>query len=142
MGVLLGGLDRLMYTMIQVLMGDTFHAITRPVLFYVPWSWIYFYAYIAVAIFVLMNLVTAIIVDNALSTSRMDEDHAVKAKEAVKARDLKELKNLFELMDADGSGTLSWDEFKDSFDDPEMTRKWTLLDFQPEECKELFMLLD
>merc|ERR1719277_1933840 len=59
-----------------------------------------------------------------------------------KAKDLQELKKLFTLMDADGSGTLSWSEFKDSFDDPEMARKWMLLDFQPEECKELFGLLD
>merc|ERR1712151_1468248 len=71
-----------------------------------------------------------------------DEDHAVKAKEASKSKDLKELQKLFLLMDADGSGTLSWDEFKDSFSDVEMSRKWTLLDFQPDECKELFTLLD
>merc|ERR1711971_1220102 len=49
---------------------------------------------------------------------------------------------LFDLMDADGSGTLSWDEFKSSFSDPLLTNKWKLLDFQPEECAEIFNLLD
>ena len=45
----------------------------RQVLKYVNWSWLYFYAYIAVARVVLLNLVTAIIVENALAASRNDE---------------------------------------------------------------------
>jgi len=136
------GMDQLMYTLIQILMGDSYHSFTRTIMKHLQWSWLYFYSYIAVAVLVLMNLVTAIIVDNALSTSRMDEESQVKQKEMAKDRDIRELKKLFDTMDADGSGTLSWDEFKDSFDDPEMSKKWVLLDFQPGECRELFSLLD
>jgi len=140
--LLLGGMDKLMYTLIQVLTMDSFHAIMRMTLQYVWWSWIYFYAYIGVAVFVLMNLVTAIIVDNAVTKSRNDVDHELRMKENSKSRDLKELQNLFEMMDADGSGTLSWEEFKESFGNAELTRKWKMLDFGPEECREIFTLLD
>mmetsp|Transcript_85837 Transcript_85837/g.277113 ORF Transcript_85837/g.277113 Transcript_85837/m.277113 type:complete len:727 (+) Transcript_85837:101-2281(+) len=139
---MISGMDELMFTLIQVLMGDSFNAITRPIMYHIPWTWLYFYAYIAVAVFVLMNLVTAIIVDNAMTSSRMDEDAAVKLKEFSKEKDLADLKKMFFLMDADGNGTLSWLEFRDSFEDTEMSKKWMLLDFQPAECKELFELLD
>merc|ERR1712032_96557 len=139
---LFGGMDRLMYTLIQVLTMDSFHAIMRMTLQYVWWSWIYFYAYIGVAVFVLMNLVTAIIVDNAVTKSRNDVDHELRMKENSKSKDLKELQNLFEMMDADGSGTLSWEEFKESFGNAELTRRWKMLDFRPEECREIFTLLD
>lgn len=140
--LIMGGLDKLMYTLIQTLILDSIHAFMRPLGQFLPWAWMYFYAYIAVACFVLMNLVTAIIVENAVSTSQNDHAYQLQQKEAKQHKDLKELKMLFLMMDADGSGTLSWDEFKESFDDPEMSQKWMLLDFLPEECKELFQLLD
>lgn len=137
-----GGLGSLMYTLIQILTQDSFHHFTRDILYFVPWSWVYFYGYIAVACFVLMNLVTAIIVENALSTSNHDQENKAMDMERKKDRELKELKKLFSEMDADESGTLCWDEFRDSFEDPVMSRKWMLLDFQPRDCKELFDLLD
>merc|ERR1712032_216942 len=56
--------------------------------------------------------------------------------------ELKDLQDLFLLMDSDSSGTLSWAEFKHSFKDPRMAAKWMMLDFEPEECRELFNLLD
>mmetsp|Transcript_65691 Transcript_65691/g.182852 ORF Transcript_65691/g.182852 Transcript_65691/m.182852 type:complete len:619 (+) Transcript_65691:106-1962(+) len=137
-----GGLDLFMYTLIQVLLGDSFHSITRDFLVFVQWSWLYFYAYIGIGCVVMMNLVTAIIVDNALDSSRKDEALALRQKEIRKERDLAELHGLFTMMDADGSGTLSWQEFKASFKDPDMCMKWAMLDYRPEECKELFELLD
>jgi len=138
----LGGLDRMMFTLLQVLLGDSFHAYIRAVLVYVPFSWMFFYAYIAIATLVLMNLVTAIIVENAAETSRNDHEQQITEKKIKQKRQIKELKHLFTLMDADGSGTLCWEEFQDSFQDVEMTKMWMLLDFAPFECRELFKLLD
>lgn len=138
-----GGLDVLMSSLIQVLTLDSWNGLlVKPVMHYLPWAWLYFYAYIALAVFVLMNLVTAIIVDNAVTNSRMDEDQALMAKEKSKSRELKELEQLFILMDADQSGTLSWDEFQAAFEDETMAKKWKLLDFGPEDCREVFELLD
>jgi heme exporter protein D len=137
-----GNLPVFMRTLIQILTMDSWNDFLRKMMKFVPWCWLFFYAYIAVAVFVLMNLVTAIIVENAVTNSKNDEEQQLKAKEKTKKNELKDLEHLFQLMDADGSGTLSWDEFKAAFDDPEMTKKWKLLDFEPDECKELFGLLD
>lgn len=140
--VYMGGLDRLMFTLVQVLTGDSFHSIMREILLYISWSWVYFYAYISVGTIVLMNLVTAIIVDNAMEKSRKDRDHAIREKEAEQQQDIKHFGELFQAMDTDDSGSLSWEEFQASFSDPQMRRNWMLLDFQPSDCKELFNLLD
>jgi len=139
---LFGGLDRIMFTLVQVLCGDSFYSFMRVLLLYQPWSWIYFYGYIAVACLVLMNLVTAIIVDNAMETSRNDHEQQLREVEARQVKEVKELRQLFRLMDIDGSGTLCWDEFKMSFIDETMSKKWALLDFRPDNCKELFRMLD
>ncbi|CAE7846227.1 Cacna1h, partial [Symbiodinium microadriaticum] len=136
------GIAPLMQLLIQFLTLDSWNAKMEQIMLFTPTCLVYFYMYIAVAVFVLMNLVTAIIVENAMSASRMDEDQRLKQMEEVKRKELKELEQLFYLMDADGDGTLDWEEFENAFHDEEMSRKWRLLDFQPEECKELFDLLD
>jgi len=138
----LDGIDKIMYTLVQVLCQDSFHAYMREVLVYVPFSWLYFYAYIALACLVLMNLVTAIIVENAMDSSRNDHEQQMQEKTVRQKGEMQELRKLFTLMDADGSGTLCWDEFKDSFEDHKMAQKWMLLDFGPDECRQLFALLD
>lgn len=139
---LMGGLDRLMATLVQVLTMDSFHSFTRMVLDFVWWSWIYFYCYIAIAVVVLMNLVTAIIVENAMETSRADQQHVALEKESKRKKDMSTLKKLFRAMDTDGGGTLSWDEFSASFENSEINQYWKALGFQPEDCVELFHLLD
>merc|ERR1719330_1563454 len=89
-----------------------------------------------------MNLVTAIIVENALSNSHQDHDSAVLELERQNQKNMRSLQVLFELMDEDGNGTLSWEEFQKSFEDEAMRAMWMLMDFHPRDCKELFQLLD
>ncbi|CAE8680297.1 unnamed protein product [Polarella glacialis] len=136
------GLGSIMFSLVQVLTLDSHVTIMRPIMKYIPWSWLYFYAYIAIAVFVLMNLVTAIIVENAVSNGRNDEERQLHYREQRKSQELVQLKQLFHLTDSDGDGSLSWDEFQLSFSDPDVCNKWKLLDFEPEECQKLFQLLD
>ncbi|CAE8606447.1 unnamed protein product [Polarella glacialis] len=136
------GLGNIMVTLIQVLTLDSHTSVLRPVMKYVPFSWIYFYAYISLAVLVLLNLVTAIIVENALTSSRVDEDRQLHAKEMAKQKELEHLKHLFYLLDVDGDGILTWDEFEHGFRDAAMSKKWMLLDFAPADCQKLFNLLD
>lgn len=139
---LFSGMDKLMATLVQVLTGDSFHAFVRESWHFVWWSWIYFYSYISIAVMVLMNLVTAVIVENAMETSKADHELVANDKDARRRRDIEKLRRLFATMDTDGGGTLCWNEFESSFKDSELARYWTALDFQHDECRELFTLLD
>merc|ERR1712224_893517 len=68
------GLDEAMFTLLQIVTGDAWSSgIARPIVKVIPGMWIYFTAYIAVASFVLMNLITAIIVENALEMAAEDD---------------------------------------------------------------------
>merc|ERR1719329_1484713 len=135
-------LDSVMMTLVQLLTLDSWNSMVRPLVRYVPWCWCYFYTYIAVGVFVLMNLVTAIIVENALSSSKNDEERKLLEKDKETRNEVAKLNKLFRSVDKDGDGQLSWEEFQDSFDDEKTAAKWRLLDFKPEDCKELFKLLD
>lgn len=137
-----GGLDLLIRTLIQFLTLDSWNSKLDEITHYCTYAWVYFYVYISIAVFVLMNLVTAIIVENAMTHSTNEHLEELAAEEKAKQREILELQHLFESMDENGDGTLDWDEFQAAFRDPALSRRWAQLDFKPEECKELFELMD
>lgn len=136
------GIDHFMYFLINIILGDEYYHIIRIIKDVVPGSWVFFYIYTAIGTLVLMNLITAIIVEHALAASRTDEDSMIEALEAERKAELDEMKGLFEMMDENGDGTLSWYEFEKSFEDPDMADKWQLMDFTGEDCAALFRVLD
>lgn len=136
------GIFSTMYTMIQVMTLDSWNGIARPLQTYIGWSWVYFYAYISIAVIVLLNLVTAIIVDNALKSSKKDEEQLLQIKDQEKKKVIDQCRQLFEMMDRDGNGELTETEFDQAFEVPEVRTKLRMLNFEQEKCKELFRLLD
>merc|ERR1712226_696371 len=89
-----------------------------------------------------MNLVTAVIVDNALKNSQADAADLQAQKEKEKQEELKHFKHLFELMDADGNGEISWAEFETAFQDVELCKHLKIYGIERENCREIFGLLD
>lgn len=137
-----GGVDNLMYTLVQVLTLDSWNGIARPLVHYMTWTWLFFYSYIAIAVVVLMNLVTAVIVENALASSAKDAERQLALKEAQDAKAFERFKDIFQVIDVDGDGTVSIEEFSAAMDKPQVTNQLQLLDFKPEDCKLIFELLD
>lgn len=130
------------YTLIQVLTTDSWTGISRPMEDVVPGAWVFFVSYIALASVVFLNLVTAVIVENALEHSKNDEETQLMHKEEATKKSFREFQQLFLLMDDDGDQVLTKQEFTHAFKHEEVARKLKLLDFKEEECKELFDLLD
>jgi len=89
-----------------------------------------------------MNLVTAIIVENALTNSNQDEQQKLAEKEKTKLAMLEQFRALFAAMDQDGNEVLTKAEFDTAFETDQVSTKLRLLDFRKEDCKELFGLLD
>eukprot|EP00930_Biecheleria_cincta_P012143 TRINITY_DN11554_c0_g1_i1.p1 TRINITY_DN11554_c0_g1~~TRINITY_DN11554_c0_g1_i1.p1 ORF type:complete len:558 (-),score=122.42 TRINITY_DN11554_c0_g1_i1:101-1774(-) len=130
------------YTLIQVLTTDSWTGISRPMEEVLPGAWVFFVSYIALAAVVFLNLVTAVIVENALEHSKNDEETQLMHKEEALRKAFQNFKHLFYLMDEDGDQVLSKEEFTSAFQHEEIARKLKLLDFKEEECKEIFDLLD
>eukprot|EP00930_Biecheleria_cincta_P099840 TRINITY_DN91452_c0_g1_i1.p1 TRINITY_DN91452_c0_g1~~TRINITY_DN91452_c0_g1_i1.p1 ORF type:complete len:634 (+),score=127.78 TRINITY_DN91452_c0_g1_i1:66-1967(+) len=131
-----------MFTLVQLLTLDSWTGILRPLSKYSWFASIIFFSYIALVVIVFMNLVTAVIVENALAQSKHDEEAALAQQEEDEKKTLKKFQELFEMMDEDGDSQLTWEEFDDAFTNPEVAIKLKLLNFKQDDCKLLFNLLD
>lgn len=136
------GIFTMMHTLVQVLTLDSWNGIARPLMKYIWWSVFYFYAYISVGVVVLLNLVTAEIVDTAMKNSQKDSRQLLLEKHEQEKHLMREFRSLFEMVDGDGDNKLTWTEFQDAFEVPAVATKLEMLDFQPQSCQELFSLLD
>jgi len=138
-----GSLGGAMYTLIQIMGGDSWSEnIVRPISRIFPEVQYVFILYVAVSCYVLVNLVTAVIVDNALAITKEDDETKLREKRDAEKKTCDELRSLFETLDADGSGELSAEELDESFEDSTVQTKFELLDLSKEKVKDLFDLLD
>merc|ERR1719424_462875 len=101
---------------------------------YISWSFAYWYLYIAIAVIVMMNLVTAVIVENALKNSQNDADALLQEKKKQKQLELARFRQVFNDLDENGDGELTWQEFKSAFDDKGLSSDLRLLGIEPENC--------
>lgn len=138
------GLGNTMFTLLQIMTGDSWASgIARPAMKFQPAVWIFFLMYVAVAMLVLLNLVTAVIVDNALTMSKQDEKQKLYDLNQAKKAQIHSLKRIFAALDVDGSGAIDESEFIDACTNrPEIMNKFRLLDFDEREMLSLFKDLE
>merc|ERR1712232_1042300 len=91
----------------------------------------------------LLNLIVAIIVDRAAGAREEDLELQQTLKEEELEKSCTRLKELFALMDSDGSLSLDVDEFKKSYDDfAEFRDILRLMDITKDDLEEVFCILD
>mmetsp|Transcript_10483 Transcript_10483/g.22840 ORF Transcript_10483/g.22840 Transcript_10483/m.22840 type:complete len:251 (+) Transcript_10483:3-755(+) len=103
---------------------------------------LFFVLFIFVAVFVFWNLITAVLVENAMSIANEDAQQQAKELEAKKKKDLRILADIFLEIDADGSGELSHEEFSDALDNPRVMKMMDLIEVKMEEVEEIWNVLD
>merc|ERR1712048_847160 len=79
-----------------------------------------------------MNVVTGVFVESALLIAKRDKDIYM----------VNSVRSLFAKTDDDASGTISWDEFEQKLDTPEMTEYFKMIDVDMSEARGIFSLLD
>jgi len=138
------GLGSTMFTLLQVMTGDSWASgIARPTMKFQPAIWLFFIVYVAVAMLVLLNLVTAVIVENAMSISKMDEKQKLVELEQAKKTQITHLRRVFAALDIDGSGAIDESEFIQACTNrQEIINKFKLLDFDEREIMNLFKDLE
>lgn len=139
---LLSSLPQTMFTLVQFMTLDSWTSIARPIEEKYPGSIYFFLFFVMIATFVLLNLVTAVIVNNALDISKKDEEQTARLKELENLQELKDLSDLFQFLDVDGSGSVSMMEFSLAFENPAIKNKLQILEIEPPELEDLFKLLD
>mmetsp|Transcript_31846 Transcript_31846/g.94679 ORF Transcript_31846/g.94679 Transcript_31846/m.94679 type:complete len:565 (+) Transcript_31846:54-1748(+) len=140
---LFGNPMRSMFTMFQLMTLDTWaYTIARPVMAKQFGMCLFFIAFIFLGVFVFWNLITAIIVENAMKVASEDAGQKAKDMDETKKRELKALADLFLEIDKDGSGELTVDEFFSALENPKVKRMIDLLDLKVSEMKDVWIILD
>eukprot|EP00929_Paragymnodinium_shiwhaense_P080917 TRINITY_DN42247_c0_g1_i2.p1 TRINITY_DN42247_c0_g1~~TRINITY_DN42247_c0_g1_i2.p1 ORF type:complete len:557 (+),score=91.44 TRINITY_DN42247_c0_g1_i2:392-2062(+) len=129
-------------TLLQGLTLDSMGNIYRPIILEKPYMFFYFMAFILIVSIALMNLITALMVESAMTQAQGDRE-ANKAYMALKRKKMiGELQILFRRLDADGSGLIDFDELM-SADKDVKDRLWQLLQSNdPDELHHIFKTLD
>eukprot|EP00927_Polykrikos_kofoidii_P032160 TRINITY_DN27479_c0_g1_i1.p1 TRINITY_DN27479_c0_g1~~TRINITY_DN27479_c0_g1_i1.p1 ORF type:complete len:729 (-),score=105.16 TRINITY_DN27479_c0_g1_i1:149-2335(-) len=91
-----------------------------------------FIVYVSASILAVMNVVTSVFVTAAMKHAEEDKKKVI----------MEAMKSFFDEADEDGSGSISWDEFADQLEHPQM--QWFLkeVDMHPDQARALFHLLD
>merc|ERR1719316_896399 len=94
--------------------------------------------------FVLLNLITAVIVDNAMEISKNDDENRLLELSAKRDEELKSLGEIFKQIDSDGSGELAREEFDEAIHTrDDVLQKFHLCGFHDdEEIYQLYNVLD
>merc|ERR1719456_1995824 len=100
-----------MTTLFQFVTLDDWSAIARVVTARKPELEIFFIFYIMLTAFTVLSLLTGVVAEHMLDVSRKEEDNQEKEKHEELKAFLAELEELFQLADADNSGTISREEF-------------------------------
>merc|ERR1712032_539383 len=108
-----------------------------------PWTYTaVFMLFISFLTFGVLNLVTGIFVDSALSLSQNDKRDVIRNQVRQQDTWARQIQDIFSEADQDHSGTLSWDEFRDHIEHPVIKAYFATLELDFSEARGLFALLD
>lgn len=138
-----GTVPRSMFTLLQVATLERWsEGIARHVMQKQPAMTFFFLLFIIFATFGLMNLIVGVIVENTISTAKHNDAKIKQQNEKNRIRILAHLREIFEMADEDGSGTLTAEEVEHAIQNPEVANKLRIMDFPLHNPAEFFLLLD
>eukprot|EP00448_Togula_jolla_P016874 CAMPEP_0170577494 /NCGR_PEP_ID=MMETSP0224-20130122/4957_1 /TAXON_ID=285029 /ORGANISM="Togula jolla, Strain CCCM 725" /LENGTH=641 /DNA_ID=CAMNT_0010900409 /DNA_START=170 /DNA_END=2095 /DNA_ORIENTATION=- len=123
--------------------GDSWGTCTLPVIQEELWT---FFLFAVALVFVTLgstNLILAVIVEQAAKAHEKDLETSAKRRQKSQAKAAARLYEIFESIDADCSGTISYDELIQGYEDSlELRHNLQLLNLDKKDIKQFFDLLD
>mmetsp|Transcript_35905 Transcript_35905/g.64057 ORF Transcript_35905/g.64057 Transcript_35905/m.64057 type:complete len:299 (+) Transcript_35905:18-914(+) len=101
-----------------------------------------FTVYVAFVYFAVLNVVTGVFCHAAIESAQHDQDMVIQQELANRQRYIQKVKQLFEDLDTDSSGTITLTEFESHFQDESVQAYFHSLDLDPKDAWTLFKLLD
>eukprot|EP00929_Paragymnodinium_shiwhaense_P077264 TRINITY_DN3978_c2_g1_i1.p1 TRINITY_DN3978_c2_g1~~TRINITY_DN3978_c2_g1_i1.p1 ORF type:complete len:784 (-),score=150.82 TRINITY_DN3978_c2_g1_i1:81-2432(-) len=107
-------LPRTMLSLVQFVTMDSLGVIYRPLAAYNAWLALYFLAVILTVSILIMNIITASIVNGAIEQANQDKEARRILMDKVKNKMMKQLREMFIRLDADSSGEIDREEIKNA----------------------------
>jgi len=131
-----------MLTLFQIMTLDSWSDIMRPLMAVNAWCVIFFIVFITIAVFLLMNLITAVIVTQAFENGKKEQAEKLDELATKKDDELKVLVNMFNEMDADGGGTIDRDEIAKAWKNRRIRQSFRTMDIGKKDLNILWTALD
>merc|ERR1719375_2096720 len=133
-----------MLTMYQLTMAPgAWSSIGRILIFDVHWAYVLIFApYGWLVSFTVIRVISALFLKQVLNAAAVDPEAAMNEKMKKKAREMQQLRQLFEQADADGGGHMALEEFKNLLEQPRARTILSILEIDPQDSEHLFYLLD
>jgi len=126
-----------------VIAGDSWGEIAVPVIEKFPWTAIVFMGSLLTLVFGVLNLIVAVVVDTFAEARQRDVLNLAEDLEVDLANDQKVLQKMFERMDEDGSGLVSFEELvAGARKDPEFQSRLRVMDIDEADLRQLFDMID
>lgn len=126
-----------------VVAGDSWGLVAVPVIEAHPWTAFIFMGALLTIIFGVLNLVVAVIVDSFAELRAKDTNALASDLDWEEQHEKLELMKMFQKIDADGSGAVSYDELREGARKvPEFRHRLRVMDIDAEDLRQLFDMLD
>mmetsp|Transcript_41346 Transcript_41346/g.105184 ORF Transcript_41346/g.105184 Transcript_41346/m.105184 type:complete len:694 (+) Transcript_41346:132-2213(+) len=129
-----GSVGRAVLVLFQAISnGIDWDEMVDPLMRYIsPWLAVPICLYVVFGIFALMNIVTGVFVESAMESGKKEKERFL----------LHTVRRLFQATDNDHSGDISWKEFKQKLQHPDMRAYFKIIDVDIDEAEDLFKLID
>mmetsp|Transcript_727 Transcript_727/g.1287 ORF Transcript_727/g.1287 Transcript_727/m.1287 type:complete len:628 (+) Transcript_727:35-1918(+) len=138
-----GSLLKTTYTLFQCFTGGV--SWSQPAEYLRHLSGIYmlmFLGFLCFMVFAMMNVVTGFFCEHAFDMAQADKDQLVAEQLRQKDIFINHFRHLFELIDVDGSGDVSFAELQANIEDPQLQAYLAHLNISPTSAWQIFRLLD
>lgn len=101
-----------------------------------------FFFYVAFTLLAVLNIITGVFVDNAVQTAHTQREFLVEKQIEQKQKWLQEMKELFQEMDTEGTGSISLSTIQEFLEDARVESYFQALGLEPHDTERLFDHLD
>jgi hypothetical protein len=138
-----GTMDSSMLSLFMAMSGGNDWVVYFDALSVLPWyyNWLFLF-YIVFTAVAVVNVITAVFVDNAMQSSAHDREIVVIEELETKKAYLISMRDVFEEMDTDDTGFISLEEFARRLDDERVMAYFNSMKLDVSDAETLFTLLD
>ena len=138
-----GHLHLTVYTLFQTLLGGvSWREVCNPLFHVGVFSPMLFLAYVTFVMVAVLNIITGVFVDNAMTSAKMERNYLVEKELEEKESYVHQLKKFFSALDLDGDGDIEIQEVVAILDDPSLAAYLVVLGIEVHDAERLFRLFD